>query len=81
MPPKEVKLNKSPEINLNWTDDETSYYWKVSKILKPRKYAEVQPCLTQQLLAFFLNISLFLGQIQNYFFVPKFQMSLAYNHS
>ena len=60
MPPKKkVKLNESPELNLNWMDDEFSYCWKESEILKPRKYAEVRPFLTQQLLAFFLNIFLF----------------------
>ena len=58
-PKKKVKLNESPEINLNWKDDESSYYWKVSEILKPRKYGEVRPYLTQQRLAFFLNIFLF----------------------
>ena len=42
MPPKKkVKLNESPEINLNGMDDEFSYCWKESEILKPRKYAEV----------------------------------------
>ena len=61
----------------------SSYYWKVSEILKHRKFAEVRRCLTQQLLAFFLNIySLFLCQMQNYFLVvPKFRTSLVYNHS
>ena len=41
LPKEKVKLNESPEINLIWTDD-----WKVSEFLKPRKYAEVRPCLT-----------------------------------
>ena len=31
----------------------------MSEILKLRKYAKVRTCLTQQLLAFFLNIFLF----------------------
>ena len=41
----------------------SSRYWKVSEILKFRKYAEVRTCSTQQRLSFFLkHVSLFLRQ-------------------
>ena len=36
-----------------------SYYWIVSEILEHRKYAEVRPSLTQQLVAFLKNLFLF----------------------
>lgn len=36
-----------------------SYYWIVSEILELRKYAEVWPSLTQQLVAFLKNLFLF----------------------
>ena len=28
LPKKKVNLNESAEINLIWTNDESSYYWK-----------------------------------------------------
>ena len=49
-----------------------SYYWIVSEILELRKYAEVWPSLTQQLVAFLKNLFLFLRQRQYYFFAKFF---------
>ena len=57
LPKKKVKVNDSPEINLIWI--KAQYYFKVSEILKHRKYTEVRSSLTQQPVAFFLNIFFF----------------------
>ena len=32
LPKKKVNLNESAEINLIWTNDESSYYWKAQKL-------------------------------------------------
>ena len=81
-PKKKVKLNDSPEMSLIWAYDEVELLLEGFRNLKLRKHAEVRPCLTQQLLCFFLkHVPLCLLQMQNYFFVlPKLGTSLAYIH-
>ena len=79
---KKETLYEIPEINLIWTDCGVQLLLESVSYLKHRKYAEVRPCLIQQLFAFFLkHTSLFLHQMQNFFLLPKLGTSLAYNHS
>ena len=76
---KKLQLNESPEINLIWTDDEVQLLLESVRNFKTesrRKYDTITSCL------FLKHISIFLRQMQNYFFVlPKLRTSLAYNHS
>ena len=45
LPKKKVNLNESAEINLIWTNDESSYYWKAQS-RKCRK-CKVKNCLSK----------------------------------
>ena len=57
MPPKKkVKLNESPEINFIWADDGALLLLANVRNFKHKTYAWVRPCLTQQLVVFFLTL-------------------------
>ena len=83
MPPKKkVKLNEYPEMNLIWTDDEVQLLLESVRNFKTQKVCGSN-LLHSTISCFFLkHISLFLRQMQNYFFVLlKLRASLTYNHS
>ena len=78
-----VKLKESPEINLIWTDGEVRLLLESVRNFKTQKISGSTTLFDPSTSCFFLkHVSLFLRQMQNYFFVfLKLQTSLACNHS